>query len=60
MEKYRLYRVEFNIPKQGYVHKQALDLITLGPREAITEVRKIVFKETGDHACRCKAKLVSL
>lgn len=60
MEKYRLYRVSFMIPKQGYILNKAVDLITTGPREAITETRKFVFRETGEHASRCKAKLVSL
>ena len=60
MGKYSLYRVDFMIPRQGYIYSRSLEIITSGPREAIAEVRKIVFRETGEHASRCKAKLVSL
>lgn len=60
MGKYSLYRVDFMIPRQGYIYSLSLEIITSGPREAIAKARQLVFSETGVHACRCKAKLVSL
>lgn len=60
MRKYGLYHVDFFIPKQGHVHEQAFEFMSFGPREAIAEARKFVFNETGEHAFRCKAKLLKL
>lgn len=58
MEKYKLYRVDFSVSGPGYIHEKALDFLAIGPGEAIEEARKFVFNETGEHASRCKAKLV--
>ena len=60
MKKYRLYRVDFFIPKKGHVHIEAIELNALSSREALAETRKLVFTDTGEHAFRCKAKLVNL
>lgn len=60
MKKYSLYRVDFIITKQGHIHDRSDEFIALGPREAIADARKFVFRETGEHAFRCKAKLVNL
>lgn len=61
MEKvYGLYQVEFITKSSGPGNPRCIQLLTDNARNAISETRKAVFSSTGEHAFRCKAKLVRL
>ena len=60
MKKERLYQVEFITKSNGTENHHYIQLVSDSNRNAILETRKAVFNNTGKHAFRCKAKLVSL
>lgn len=55
---YQLYQVNFMTKSNGVINLYSVQVASGSIREAIAEVRKFVFRNTGTHAFRCKAKLL--
>lgn len=60
MKKVGLYQVDFVTKSNGTENHYCVKLVSSSTRDAIAETRKVVFRNTGKHAFRCKAKLVRL